>query len=133
MIVKRYCLLILVCFAFFLKVEAQNVNYDIEPSINEVLTSHISVWSSIKKVSGYRIQLVALAGTNSRNTAQSVQKEFSRSFPDIPSYLSYAEPNFRVRVGNFRTRLDALRVLESIKMQYPGAFIVSDKVNYTDI
>lgn len=112
---------------------SQDVYYDYGPGIEKVLQLHTDSWTMIKKMDGYRIQLVALAGTNSRINAQAVKDDFTKSYPDIPAYLGYFEPNFRVRAGNFRTRIDALRVLQSVKIQFPGAFVVRDKIYFSDL
>lgn len=116
-----------------LNAQEMNVKFDIETGIEEVEEAHLAAWQKVEKVEGYRIQLIAVAGTNSKKNAQKVLDEFSFLFPEIAVYLSYSEPNFRVRAGNFRTRLDALRVLGIIRQLYPGAFIVKDKIFYTEL
>ena len=60
---------------------------------------------------------------------EKMQTEFDQKFPKITSYVTYFEPNFRLRVGDFRTKLDAYRLPE-INAAYPGAFIIRDKIEY---
>jgi len=110
-----------------------SVNYQIEPEIEKVLTLHKASWLNVKKVTGYTIQLVALSGNNSRTGTETIKRNFIKSFPNIPCYLSYAEPNFRVRVGDFRTRIEAFKALQDIQTQFPGAFVVKDKISYTNL
>lgn len=126
-------LLFIISILMPLNAQEMNVKFDIETGIEEVEEAHLEAWQKVGKVEGYRIQLIAVAGTNSKKNAQKVLDEFSLLFPEIAVYLSYSEPNFRVRAGNFRTRLDALRVLGSIRQLYPGAFIVKDKIFYTEL
>ncbi len=57
---------------------------------------------------GYRIQLYF---GNEREKAREVKTAFLRQFSDMSAHESYQQPNFRVRVGDFRTRLEALRFL----------------------
>lgn len=128
---------ILLLVSFFIslstaKSQTKVVDYKIEPKVEEVLVKHYEAWLNITKIEGYRIQIGALSGTNSRNAAQELNEEFVKAFPEVPCYLSYAEPNFRVRVGNFETRLEALHFLVSIQQLFPGAFIVKDKIVFTD-
>ena len=129
---RKYILIILIIFTSFLTVQAQ-VQYDVEPKVEELMKKYTDIWKSVKKVQGYRIQVVAFSGTNSRTSAQGAEKEFSNLFNNIPCYLSYAEPNFRLRVGDFRNRIEALNALTKIRAQYPGAFIVKDKVFYNNL
>ena len=50
------------------------------------------------------------------------------------SYVSFQEPYFRVNVGNFRTRLEAVTALESyLRATYPQAFVVSAVLNIEDL
>ena len=129
----KHCLLFIFLLLLFSCASAQeiNVNFDIEPGIEKVEEAHLAAWQKVGKIEGYRIQIIAVAGTNSKKSAQTIVDEFSLNFPEIPVYLSYSEPNFRVRVGDFKTRLDAFNALSGIKLIYSGAFIVKDKILYS--
>ena len=114
------------CFAF-----AQgNVRYDIEPSISRIQEDYISNWKKVGEISGYRIQIAAYSGVNSRSQAEAARNSFGNLFPYTRSYLIYNEPYFKVRVGNYYTRLQAYKDLETIRLTYPSAYIVQDKINY---
>ena len=106
------------------------VRYDKEPVVDSINNAYINAWKAVKYVEGYRIQLVAVSN---KNGAQKVYNDFKNSFPDVSAYLSYTEPTFRVRVGNFKNRIDAYRFLMRIQAQFPGAFITKDKVSFREI
>lgn len=106
------------------------VRYDKEPLIDTIDQAYQNAWKSVKYIDGYRIQLVAVS---SKNGAQKVYNEFKSSYPDVSAYLSYTEPTFRVRVGNFKTRIDAYRFLMRIQGQFSGAFITKDKISFREI
>ena len=106
------------------------VRYDKEPIIDSISNAYEKAWKSVKYTEGYRIQLVAVS---TKNGAQKVYNEFKGSYPDVSAYLSYTEPTFRVRVGNFKSRIDAYRFLMCIQGQFPGAFITRDKVSFREI
>ena len=106
------------------------VRYDKEAIIDSVDQAYQNAWKSVKYIEGYRIQLVAVS---SKNGAQKVYNDFKASFPETAAYLSYTEPTFRVRVGNFKTRIDAYRFLMRIQGQFPGAFITKDKISFREI
>ena len=74
---------------------------------------------------GYRVQIYF--GVN-RPKASDVKSDFSAKYPDIASYLSYQQPNFKVRVGDFPTRLEAQKFLKQIEGKYPTTFVVPDEV-----
>lgn len=110
---------------------AQNsVQYDKESGIEQIEQQHQSAWKSIDGIEGFRIQIAAASGVNSKNTVQRAYEEFRSRFPEIPAYVTYAEPYFRLRIGNFRTRLEATATLEKIKGNYPGAYIIKDEIKF---
>jgi len=79
-----------------------------------------------KKNFGYRIQLFS---GNSRWEAQKVKTDFLAKYTDQKSpYLIYQQPNFKIRVGNYRDRLEANKFLEIYKVNFPSAFIVKDEI-----
>ncbi len=63
-----------------------------------------------------------------RQKAAEVKLDFSGKHSDVPSYLTYTAPNYKIRVGDFSTRLEAQRFLKSIEGQYTTAFIVPDEI-----
>ena len=77
-------------------------------------------------INGYRVQI--FTGGN-RKDAYNAQAKFQEQFPDIHSYVIYNEPNFKVRVGDFRTRLDAEKLQNELKKWFDGMFIITEKIN----
>ena len=75
---------------------------------------------------GYRVQIYT--GSN-RAEAFKAQTRFQESYPDTRTYISYSEPNFKVRVGDFRTRLEASKMVRDVKAWFPLTFIISEKIN----
>jgi hypothetical protein len=75
---------------------------------------------------GYRIQIHF---GQDRNAAGQVKNDFSGKFPYLPTYLVYQQPYFKVSVGDYRTKLEAVRCLNEIKKAYPGAFVIKEKIN----
>ncbi|MFA6950049.1 MAG: SPOR domain-containing protein [Lentimicrobiaceae bacterium] len=80
-------------------------------------------------LSGWRIQIFFDSGVNSKHKATSVLKRFSELYPQTQAYLSFKEPYYRVRVGDFRSRLEAEGFLKKIQIDYPNAFPASDFIN----
>lgn len=76
-------------------------------------------------MTGYRVQIYF---GSVRQKASEVKMDFNSKHADVPQYLSYLAPNFKVRVGDFRTRLEAQGFLKSIEGQYPTSFIVQDEI-----
>jgi hypothetical protein len=77
---------------------------------------------------GYRVQIFFDSGSNSKNKASNVKVEFETTYPGIKPYLSYKEPYYRVRVGDFRTLIEAVGFQKKIANDYPNSFAVKDKI-----
>ncbi len=73
----------------------------------------------------YKIQIY---NGGSRADAYEAQKEFKKYF-EWKSIDKYEPPNFKIWVGNFRTRLEADRAIKRIKKKFPHAFIFKPKKN----
>ncbi|UTW63481.1 SPOR domain-containing protein [bacterium SCSIO 12741] len=86
-----------------------------------------------EEIAGYRIQLFSSSGANSWNKANEVQEEFLTIYPDLPCYIEFLEPSFKVRIGDYRSRLDAERFFVELKENFPDAFIVSTQIKWPEL
>jgi hypothetical protein len=73
---------------------------------------------------GYRVQVFL----GDRRTAEETKRAFLLKYTDMPVYMSWLAPNFRLRVGDLRTRVEAERLLRDLKAAYPGSYIVRDEI-----
>lgn len=104
-----------------------------DPAIERLIEKHIKVNETRDGIPGYRIQIFFDSGANSKPKATMVCEEFRRLNPSIGIYLTFMAPNYKVRVGDFRTRLDAFKVLQEVQVNYPNAYIVTDQINLPNI
>ncbi|MFM2307359.1 MAG: hypothetical protein RLZZ367_2028 [Bacteroidota bacterium] len=74
---------------------------------------------------GYRIQIMY---TDVRDEVYKSKANLYKEFADLASYVEYEQPYYKLRVGDFKTRLDATYYLQQVITLYPGAFIVRDKI-----
>ena len=82
---------------------------------------------------GYRIQIYFDSGNESKKHAMDARSAFIQKHPDIPAYLTFQEPFFKVRVGDFRTKLEADGVLQQLLAVFPNAYTVRDKINFPKV
>ncbi|MDB5263849.1 MAG: sporulation protein [Adhaeribacter sp.] len=81
---------------------------------------------SIRFAQGYRI--LAYSGTE-RKTALDLRSNIVARLPDEPVYPQYKQPTWRVKVGDYFSRIEAQQVLLRIKDLAPNAMIVVDQIN----
>ncbi|NDK57307.1 sporulation protein [Pontibacter fetidus] len=85
-----------------------------------------SVNKNIKYAQGYRI--LAYNGSE-RQTVMNLRKSIARRVPEVKDYLTYNQPNFRLKVGDFFNRVEAQQVLNQLSDLIPNAQIVQDQIN----
>ena len=59
--------------------------------------------------------------------------KFIKLYPDIPVLLEYNEPYYRIRVGNCRTKLEAIKIKRQISKKFPGAYPVPEIINFSQL
>lgn len=103
-----------------------NVNQD--SRIETLISKQRKLYAIDSSFSGYRIHVFMEIGNDALEHAKAVKARFENAFPDIPIYLTYAEPYFRLRAGNFRNRVEAEKSLRRIKRQFKEAFVTADMI-----
>ena len=69
-----------------------------------------------RHVNGFRIQVYRGGGTrDAKQKAQSVGNQLKNKFPGQPVYTHFYSPNWTVRMGNFKTQEEAVRMLRQVK------------------
>lgn len=99
--------------------------------IDLLVARHIEENKKGTGVPGFRVRIFSQSGHNARQNANQVRAEFLRRYPDMEGYLTYDAPNFKVYVGDFRTRSEAIRFHKRVSRDFPNAFIVIDQINLT--
>ncbi len=93
---------------------------------------HVAHGRAYPLVEGYRIQIFKDSGNDALDEAHLVMDKFHEDFPEIAAYLSFQEPYYRVRVGDFKTRLDALGQLEKIKKKFRNVWVIKDYIYFSE-
>lgn len=120
-------------------VDSLAVKYDSYQDITENLGSSLVMSDSLAKAMkfqteknkgrrtmGYRVRIYFDNSQNARTVSQSVADTFAKYNPGIPVYRKYDNPYFKVTVGEFYTKSDAMRFIVQIRKKYPSAFLVRE-------
>jgi hypothetical protein len=90
------------------------------------VSSHTVKPGPIVSQMGYRVQV--FYGSD-RKQAFNQQSKFNSLYPAHNTYITYKQPNYYLRVGDFRTRLEAQRLMNELKSTFPTLFIFREKIN----
>jgi hypothetical protein len=75
---------------------------------------------------GYRVQIYY---GSDRRAVYKEQARFASLYPNLITYITYREPNYYLRAGDFRTRLEAQKLMSELRSTYPTLFIFREKIN----
>ncbi|MBZ0099015.1 MAG: hypothetical protein K8F30_08010 [Taibaiella sp.] len=97
-----------------------------DPRLAVLVEKHRSqLTGGIRHMRGYRVQIYY--GID-RNVAINRKVDFMRRYPNIKVYMSYTQPQYRIKVGDFASREDALDLYREMISLYGACMIVPDYV-----
>lgn len=97
--------------------------------ITDAMKKHI-VSNPARTFQGYRVRIFFDNNKTARNESENTVTRFLSMYHGIPAYRSYQNPFFKVTVGDFRTKSEAMELLNRIKGSFPSAFVVKENINY---
>ncbi len=103
--------------------EAQNVKVVEDGNIEQMLTRHVQGNKSNSYVQGWRVQILS---TSDRSKVEDAKQDFLRDNPGISADWTHSKPYYRLRAGAFSSKLEAMRLLYRLKLDYPSAFPAKD-------
>lgn len=127
---KKIILTSLFCSAFTLFSQAQSQS-------NEPGFVHIEYDSGIKdlqekynnqhkKISGYRIQIF----NGSKASCETNRSRYLSIFGDQKVHTVYESPEYKVQVGDFRTKLEAEKYHQQLLEDFSGSFVIKTNIEY---
>lgn len=108
--------------------DTNRVKYEIDPLVMDYFQFVDSIDQVKFKNSGYRIQLISFSGPGAKESATKCQTDFLKLHNETASYTKWDYPNWVVRIGDFRTKLEALEFHLRIREFFPASYIVADEI-----
>ncbi|MGQ9846833.1 MAG: SPOR domain-containing protein [Bacteroidales bacterium] len=100
---------------------------------DNIISKHININQKAKGMPGFRIQVFFASGTDAKNQALKIKTEIRNLYPQYEAYIIYEEPFFKLRIGDFRTKIEAYKLFKIIQENYPSAFIVDDLISFPNL
>lgn len=75
----------------------------------------------------YRIRIFFDNGRDARSASEEAAARFRSLHPGVSVSRTFTSPFFKVTVGNYSSKSDAVKALSVIQREFPAAFIVRDK------
>lgn len=114
-------------FAFFCLAISQStlaqegqIRIEQDQNIEELLVLYKT---ALKTSEYYRIQV----GFGSHAQAERIKANVEEDFPSLASKIDFDSPTYRVRVGKFKTKMEAERKFNEVREKYPNAMLLKPK------
>jgi hypothetical protein len=132
---KYFFFLSLLAFAFTASAQdTSSIVIHKDSRVDLLLKKQGDVNAAIKKANartakGFRLLVI---NTNKRDDAIAAKTKVYSNFPELKAYLVYQSPYFRLKVGNFKTRDEAVQYQKSLGFYFPkGVFVIPDTIEVT--
>ena len=117
------CLLSISCVAQY-----GSLNLTQDPRIDNLIMKQRQIHVNDSTIDGFRVQIFMELGNDALIHADSVKTRFQEQYPEVPIYLVFGQPYYRLRIGDFRTRLEAENMYQQVKDEYRNAFVTADRI-----
>ena len=98
----------------------KNISVKQDPKFEQLLNEKRKINSSLTINDSYKIQIYNGGSENAKKTLN----EFRQEFRDIDATIVFNTPNYKVWVGNFKTRIEAEKNLVNIKYKYKNVLLI---------
>ena len=106
-----------------------DVNVHQAEKINQAVQEHVAS-NAGRTLNGYRVRIFFDNKQSARVASEETLKRFESMYHDVVAYRTYANPYFKVTVGDFRTKSEAMALLERIRYEFPSAFVVKEAISF---
>ncbi len=104
-----------------------------DEKLTEILYTHIQLNNEFPDIPRYWIRIFSDSGHGSREKAYAAKGVFLKKYEGIRNDVIYDNPNYKVYVGGFRSKSEALKLLQQIDNDFPYAFIIYDRITLPEL
>lgn len=93
-------------------------------AIQDLLAQFSDENAKRRNLAGFRVQIY----NGGKKEAQDVRVSFLKVYQNSEVALTYETPEYKVQVGNFRSRVEAEALLVEIRKDFKGCFVVKTNI-----
>ena len=101
--------------------------------LSQILHTHIQLNMGFPDIPRYWIRIFSDSGHGSREKAYAAKGVFLKKYEGIRNDVIYDNPNYKVYVGGYRSKSEALKLLKQIDNDFPYAFIIYDRISIPEL
>ncbi|KIB00037.1 MULTISPECIES: SPOR domain-containing protein [unclassified Flavobacterium] len=111
---------LLLVLAYNINAQDQNIALNQDPKFEQLLNEKRKINPSISVNDSYKIQIFSGKSEEAKKTLI----DFKQEFKNIDGTIIFNTPNYKVMVGNFKSKIEAERNLADIKKRYKNVFLI---------
>lgn len=119
---RKYCWILLLILGCSSTLNAQEIQLNEDPKIAQLLRNWTNENRATPSVEGWRVQVTA---STDREQVEQSRTRFRLEYPDVPIMIFPEKPYYKLRVGAFRTKQEALAFIATLGT-WPGAYPAKD-------
>lgn len=104
--------------------QTAELNVKQDPRLDSLLNKKIALDRDRYANEYYTLQLYY----GNLETATETLENAKEAYPNIPVELSFETPNYKVQAGRFKDKILGLKTLDTIKRDFPSAFLLTRKI-----
>ncbi len=118
------CLLLITGFLIVCRTatEAQEIQVNEDPKITQLMHTWVNANRATPHIEGWRVQVMA---STDRQQVEDGRMRFRTYYPEVPADWIHEKPYYKLRVGAFRSRLEAMAFIAQMA-EFPGAYPARD-------
>ena len=126
--IKNSCFLIFIFFSLISFSQENQIEIIKDNRIDALVKKQGEIIppASVPQIIGYRIQLFF---DTEKKAVDDARAKFISMYPKVDTYVTYTAPNYFLKVGNFRTHLEAEKVKTSVDKDFPTNYIIKELIN----
>lgn len=101
---------------------AQEIQINEDPRVPQLVKKWTNNNRANPRIEGWRVQIMAAPD---REQVEDARSRFRVQYPDVPAEWTHEKPYYKLRVGAFRNKLEALAFIATMT-GYVGAYPIKD-------
>ena len=112
--------LVLVVLTAKTNAQEQNTSLNQDPKFEQLLNEKRKINTSLTVNDSYKIQIFNGGSENAKKTLN----DFRLEFKNIDATIVFNTPNYKVWVGNFKSRIEAEKIMAELKDRYKNMLLI---------
>jgi len=124
-------IIIFLLFANKLSAQSDSIIVHKDPRVDllikkQIQINEVTTRDSRRSMAGFRIQVIA---SSDRSKIFAAKTKILQDYPELKPYIFYLAPNYKLKVGNFKTQEEAQPYFDKLSRLYPtGVYIIHDAI-----